>query len=89
MQIYNKFRAFILWPWIYTFWKKKKLDILDCEVINGNFEPWKVYNLNWKIIVGTKQWWLQLKEVKLEWKKQQNIKDFVNGYKDFVWSNLI
>ena len=30
-SIYNKFRAYSSWPWIYTYYKWKKMDIVDCS----------------------------------------------------------
>lgn len=34
-------------------------------------------------------WILTLEQVKLEWKKSQNIKDFVNGNQHFIWYNFL
>lgn len=34
------------------------------------------------------EWILTLNQVKLEWKKSQNIKDFVNGNQGFIWYNF-
>ena len=42
-----------------------------------------------EIWVLCKKWTLILKKVKLEWKKETNIKDFINGNKDFLDYNFI
>jgi methionyl-tRNA formyltransferase len=41
-----------------------------------------------KIWVICREWILTLEQVKLEWKKSQNIKDFVNGNQNFIWCRL-
>ena len=42
-SIYNKFKAYSSWPWIYTYYKWKKMDITDCIYINpstrSSFSP--------------------------------------------------
>ena len=40
-----------------------------------------------RVICG--EWILTLDQVKIEWKKSQNIKDFVNGNQQFIWYNLL
>jgi methionyl-tRNA formyltransferase len=36
-EIYNKFRAYYIWPWIYTFFKWKRLVITECHL-----QDWKL-----------------------------------------------
>ena len=43
---------------------------------------------DWRIWVFCGRWILTLDRVKLEWKKSQNIKDFVNGNQKFISSIL-
>lgn len=87
-EIYNKFRAYSSWPWIYSFYKGKKINIQNCELstTNTNNIP-KGSVIRWenKIIwVVCKKWFLILKEIKLEWKKSIDILDFINGNKEFL-----
>lgn len=49
---------------------------------------WQIFQQNWKILVKTKDWNLEIIEVQLEWKKPSKIWDFINGQKDFIWSVL-
>ncbi len=98
LEIYNKFRAYFPWPWIYTYYKGKKFDITDCFfeendlTFDDDFRLWDVVefedhgkNQIWILC----QWWiLILNKVKLEWKKEMSIKDFVNGNKDFLEYNF-
>lgn len=98
-EIYNKFRAYFSWPWIYSYYNGKKLDITDCffdeNEINydDDFQLWDVVEFedHWKnnIWILCKGWILILYKVKLEWKKEMSIKDFVNGNKQFLEYNFI
>jgi len=87
-QIYNKFRAYYTWPWIYTYFKWKKLNLEEVELINYNWEKniWEVDKLSkkeiWIVCKDNKI--LLLKQLKLEWKKSIDILSFVNWNKDFL-----
>jgi methionyl-tRNA formyltransferase len=86
--IYNKFRAYSTWPWIYTYYKWKKFSIEDCDIL---VTPWEKYK-NWEVIkwenkqiwIACREWTIVLKQVKLEWKKSMDILSFINGNKDFL-----
>ncbi len=87
-QIYNKFRAYYLWPGIYTYFKGKKLNLEDVSLLDYTWEKniWEVDKLNkkeiWLVCKNNKI--LLLKKVKLEWKKSMDILSFVNWNKDFL-----
>jgi len=49
---------------------------------------WKIIWQNKKIFVQTKNGFLELLEIQVEWKKPQNIKDFLNWNKNFIWDKL-
>lgn len=93
-NIYNKFRAYFPWPWIYSFYKWKKFSIEDCffeeiDLDEENFRAWDVIEIwdsekNNQIWIICKNWVLILKKVKLEWKKEVDIKSFINWNKDFL-----
>lgn len=99
LEIYNRFRAYTPWPWIYTYYKEKKLDITDCffeendMMFDDDFHLWDVVEFEdhgkssiWILCRGGI---LILNRVKLEWKKEMSIKDFVNGNRDFLEYNFI
>lgn len=98
-QIYNKFRAYNPWPWIYTFYNGKKFDITDCFfeendiIFDDDFKLWDVVEFedHWKNSIWILCNWgiLILNKVKLEWKKEMSIKDFLNWNKDFLDYNFI
>jgi methionyl-tRNA formyltransferase len=82
-------RAFIPWPGIYGYFKGKKLDLYDIEVIEGKYEPGVVVSNNGAIIIGTLRGAVAPKFLKLEGKNKISVEDFVRGYPDFVGSSLL
>lgn len=94
-EIYDKFKAYSPWPWIYTYYKWKKFSIENCffndiDLSNDEeFKIWDVVEVNDEVWVITKNWILILKEVKLEWKKNMDINTFVNWYKDILEYNFL
>lgn len=97
--IYNKYRAYYPWPWIYSYFQGKKIDITDCLfekndlIFDDDFHLWDVVEFEdhgeSHIWILCKWWILILNKVKLEWKKEMNIKDFINGNKQFLDYNFI
>lgn len=98
-EIYDMWRSYSTWPWIYTYFKWKKLDITDCffdehEVFfDEDFKLWDVVELedHWEksIWIICFSWILILKKLKLEWKKEMDIFNFVNWYKDLLNYNFM
>lgn len=98
-EIYDIWRAYSTWPWIYTYFKWKKLDITDCffdpqEIsLDEDFSLWDVVELedHWEksIWIICMSWILLINKVKLEWKKEIDIFTFVNWYKDFLDYNFM
>ena len=85
--IYNKFRAYYNWPWIYTYYKGKKLSIEDCFFSKEDI-LWEKGSIlktqDWDFWIKCNWWILILFKIKLEWKKELDIKDFINWNKDFL-----
>lgn len=88
-EIYNKFRAYYNWPWIYTFFEWKKLNLEEINIVDKIFESGQV----WQVIkLENKKMWIickdnkaiMLERVKLEWKKSMSTTDFINGNKSFI-----
>lgn len=99
MQIYNKFRAFYPWPWVFTNYEWKKFQITDCFFEENDLYFDEDFNL-WDVVefedhgqnniwILCKWWILILKKVKLEWKKEMDIFSFINGNKKFLEYNFI
>lgn len=95
-KIYNRYRAFFVWPGIFTYWKKDnrevriKLDKISVEkdVSENNFEVGEVFLENEKIKIKTGSGNVILEEIQLEGKNKINANDFVRGYANFVGSVL-
>ncbi|MBL8030386.1 MAG: methionyl-tRNA formyltransferase [Candidatus Doudnabacteria bacterium] len=92
-EIYNQFRAFFPWPGVWTRWNGKVLKIIDLEpALKSQAEPGSAKNCGLvldggKIACG-QDTFLWLKMVQLEGKKETLIQDFLNGYSEFVGSEL-
>lgn len=89
-NIFYLWRWLTPWPWIYTYFEGKKLIITKCDFLEEEFD-WKI----WEVIKWDFWFWIKcgrgiliLKEVKLEWKNSQNIKDFANWRSNIIWYKL-
>ncbi len=88
-EIYNKYRAYNVWPWIFTFYNNKKLDLEVVTILDEIIEslvPGKVYKKDKKNIwiVCKDKKVLLINRLKLEWKKSMDILSFINWNKDFL-----
>jgi methionyl-tRNA formyltransferase len=88
-EIYNKFKAYYNWPWIYTFFEWKKLNLEEISIVNNTSESrqtGQVIKLEnkkiWVICADNKV--ILIEKVKLEWKKSMSTIDFINGNKSFI-----
>ncbi len=92
-ELYHLYQGFTPWPGTYTVFKWKKLIVEKCffsPLLLGD-EPgvrWTVIRQENEIWIICGKWLLTLSQVKLEWKKSQNIKEFLNGQRDFIGSVL-
>ena len=95
-NIYNKYKAFYLWPEIFCFWmnndslqriKLKKI-ILQKYDPQTLYNPGEVFEVGDKIGVQTLKGVIVLEEIQLEGKATMSIKDFLNGYPNFIGSVL-
>jgi len=74
-EIYNKFRAYNPWPWIYSYFNWKKINFEEITfkrwdfIIDESLNYWNIlYSQNPKEIWIICKWWvIFLKQVKLEW----------------------
>lgn len=91
-ELYHLYQGLTPWPWVYTTFKEKKLIIEKCfceemgEIhwINGTV----VLKADKTVGIVCEKWLLTLEQVKLEWKKSQSIKEFLNGQQNFISSVL-
>lgn len=98
-EIYNKYRAYSPWPWVFTYYKGKKLELSEILfeendlVFDDDFKLWDVVEFedHWikNISILTKWGLLILKKVKLEGKNQMDITSFLNWNKDFLEHNFL
>lgn len=98
-EIYNRYRAYSPWPWVFTYYKGKKLELSELLfeenelIFDDDFKLWDVVEFedHWikNISILAKWWLLILKKVKLEWKKEMDISSFLNWNKDFLEYNFL
>jgi methionyl-tRNA formyltransferase len=94
-EIYNRFRAFYIWPGIWTTWNGKILKITDCCV---NTDPRTEHGstdgygcgtiLENGVVACGNNTFLKIKQLQLEGKSEVAIEDFLNGYLGFVGTVL-
>jgi len=95
-EIYNQFRAFFIWPGIWTTWNGKILKVIDVvpsPPYEGGVPPEAsakgggVVGVGGVVSCGNNTF-LQIKQLQLEGKSEVTIADFLNGYSGFVGSKL-
>ncbi len=93
-SIYNKYRAFIEWPQIYTYFndKEKIKKLIIDEIVIGKLglrsSPGQVIQEDGIIQVGTKTLPIVLKQVTLEGSKKMDVRSFINGKPHFIKTTL-
>jgi methionyl-tRNA formyltransferase len=97
--IYNQFKAYKNWPWVFSQYKGKKFSIEECNYENidllddHEFKIWDVVEYSHKekdsIWILCNPGILFLQQIKLEWKKSMDINSFINGNKDFLDYNFV
>lgn len=88
-QIYSQFRAYYPWPGIYTHFDKKRLKIIDLNVlefvIENTYAPGAIFsNSNGDLCVQCEKSAVILLKVQVEGKKMTSGKDFLSGHKDII-----
>ncbi|MBU1131929.1 methionyl-tRNA formyltransferase [Patescibacteria group bacterium] len=92
LEINNQIRAFAKWPGSYTFFSGKKLELMICRL--AEFETKKeiaigqAFEKDKNVFVKCGSGNLEILELKLEGKNQCNIKNFINGYRNFIGAIL-
>ena len=95
-DIYNKHKAYKIWPGIFCMFSDIKLDIEECHIFTEDLAAFwvmendliegqviKINKKNIGIVCGNKKI-LILKQVKLAGKKSMDILSFINGNRDFL-----
>jgi methionyl-tRNA formyltransferase len=92
-EIYHMWQAYTPWPGIYTMYDGKRLllESVQCRewwmtTIEAVGTVIKIETGEVWVICG--KWVLTFDKMKLEWKKSQNIRDFINGNQKFISSIL-
>ncbi|MDD3302512.1 MAG: methionyl-tRNA formyltransferase [Candidatus Gracilibacteria bacterium] len=92
-EIYNRFRAYYVWPGIYTYYNGKKLNLEEVSILDDDKYDGQVGQVvklqNKKVgVLAKDSKILIVDKVKLEGKKSIDILSFINGNKDFLGAIL-
>ncbi len=94
-EIYDRWRAFYLWPGIHSLininGQLKKIKLLRVSInpkLSLEKRPGKILKHKEKIAVQAKRGVVFLEEVQLEGKKKVSIQDFIRGYPNFIGSKF-
>ncbi len=92
-SLFNKLRAFTPWPGISTQFNNQKLTLLEFtahQELDDDFQPGVVYRGEdeQQVLVKCSQGSIELHQVQLAGKNPTDIKAFLNGYSDFVGTQL-
>ncbi|TSC91041.1 MAG: methionyl-tRNA formyltransferase [Parcubacteria group bacterium Gr01-1014_2] len=90
VEIDRQIRALNPEPGTWTLWKSRVLKIFNVQTVKSKLSeaPGRVMNIENQILVKCGLDVLILKEIQLEGRKLLSIKDFINGHKDFIGSEL-
>ena len=89
--IFKRYRAFDKWPGIFTFWKRKRIKLIQLEIFNNNFQkikPGKITLYDKNLLIGTGSCPLRIISLQLEGKKISKSLDLVKGYKEILNETL-
>jgi methionyl-tRNA formyltransferase len=93
-DIINLYRAYIIWPQIYTYLnngKKIIFEQIELEPITTHSKlqarHWQLDNTQNRIIIGTNNGNIAITKLKIEGKNSIDAKSFANGYKDTYFVN--
>ncbi|MFZ2154133.1 MAG: methionyl-tRNA formyltransferase [Candidatus Moraniibacteriota bacterium] len=95
-DIYNKLRAFRVWPGIFTFWENKgnlqKISLNEIvaqnNILEKRYHLGEVFKTDNLVGVQTNDGIIVLKKIQLAGKNEVTIEDFLNGYPNFIGSIL-
>lgn len=94
--IYNRYRAFLPWPGIFSHWKQNeklmRIKLNKISLIKNDpkikHRLGEVFRLSDKIGVQSAKGVIIIEEIQLEGKNKMNIKNFLNGYPNLIGSIL-
>lgn len=78
-EIYNRYRAFLPWPGVWTSWQEKRIKIHSCAPSNLLLDPGLVSIQNGKMFVGTSDGSIEILALQLEGKPQMSVQQFLQG----------
>ena len=90
-QIYNQFRAFHLWPGIWTLWQGQLLKITDClpqKTRSGDHLTGSVFRQDTDVLIACKEGALAIYKLQMAGSKNMPVRDFLSGHNKFIGAHL-
>lgn len=88
-EIYNQFRAFYIWPGVWTTWKGLSLKIPECLPVTVDTKNAAIGTvLDQGNVVCGQNTALRINRLQLAGKNEVSMQEFLNGYANFVGSVL-
>lgn len=79
-EIYNKYRAYYLWPQIWTTYQDKRLKLLEIKPSDEKINAGKMVFTGKKLLAGCFQGAIEIVKIQPEGKKPMDAKAFANGF---------
>ncbi len=82
----RQIRAYSPWPGTYTFWRDKRIIIIDAEIVMlpSSIQPGSIFVHGDKYYVGAKKNAIKLNVIQMAGKKELDIKSFIKGQPNFI-----
>jgi methionyl-tRNA formyltransferase len=96
VEIYNKFKAFRVWPGIFSFWDNKgnlnKLSFNDIQIakdkLGEKHHLGEIFKIDEQVAIQTSNGLIIINKIQLAGKNETSVLDFINGYPHFIGSIL-
>jgi methionyl-tRNA formyltransferase len=86
--IYNKYRAFIVWPGIWAIWNGKVLKFKKImPLMSTHAQPGELKIIDTTLVVGTLNQDIAIDTLQLEGKQTVSSEDFIRGYRHQILEN--
>lgn len=87
-EIYNKWRAFVAWPGIFTFLGAVRLNLKKVKPARDNVEIGIIRELGGKLLIGCEGGSIEVLIIQPEGKRAMSAGEFINGYKNILNTGL-
>lgn len=90
-KIFNLYRAYDVWPGIYTFWNGKRIKLIQIQISTIEYPkilPGEINFFDNQFYIGTSTVPIKIDYLQIEGKKVMKSDDFFRGYSSIINTNL-